>query len=119
MAATLRTRTGSEFSNLPTDGRKTPIQVGNYFTTLDATASPQASPLSYSSVVITIVVPQGAIQMVCFPSTDMRISEVSNAANYDIIPAGTKEVLSCAQMSKIYIVRDSADGSLRFKFIFV
>lgn len=119
MSASLRTRQNGEFGNLPREGSHTPIQVPNYFQTNDATGTPQTSPLSYSNSVIPIVVPQGAVQLSVLPTTDLRVSEVSNAAQYDLVKANTKELIACAEMSTIYIVRDASDGSLYFKFIFV
>lgn len=105
---------------LPKDRQNNPIQVGNGFQTNDNTAvTPKASPLAYTGTIQTIVVPAGAVQMVCFPSTDLRISELVNQSQYDIIPAGTKETIPCAGMANIYIAQDTANGNLRFKFIFV
>lgn len=115
----LRIRSATEFNNLSRDGSREPIQVANTFQTADATASPQVSPLAYSNSPIAIVVPVGAIQISMLPTSDMEISELSAMTNYDLIKANTKELISCAQMSTIYIQRLSGDGSLYFKFYFV
>lgn len=95
------------------------IPIANNFTTQDATGTPQTSPLSYSNSVITIAVPEDAAEMVLFPTTDLRVSEIVAASRYDVIQANTKEIVACANMDSIYIVRDSADGSLRFRFLHV
>lgn len=119
MAVSLRQRTNQEFGNLPHAGDHSPIQVPNYFGTNDATGTPQTSPLAYSNSVIPLVVPQGAVHLSLLPTTDLRVSEQANAAQYDLIKAGSKELIACAEMANIYIIRDSADGTLYFKFIFV
>jgi len=106
-------------ANLPVDASRRAIQVANSFSTADATASPKTSPLAYSSSIITLTVPDRAVQVVLKPSTALRVSESSSATTYDVIAANATETFPCAGMQSIYIVRDSADGTLNFKFLSV
>ena len=109
-------KASAQLGSLPRDRNGIAIQVGFSFSTSDATGTPQVSPLAFSTAVITIVVPDTAVEMVCMPTTDMRISELVGMAQYDVIKANIKEVIGCAKQQNIYIKRDSADGSLNFRF---
>lgn len=102
--------------NLPIDGSNERMQTCAQFVTADATASAKTSPLAYSSSVITITVPVNAVEWIVYPTTDMRISEVVGMAQYDVVAAGTKEVIPCVGATYLYIIRDASDGSLRFRF---
>lgn len=107
------------FGKLFQDRGGNPIQTGNSFQTADATGTPQNSPLAYSSSVITIAVPDSAIEIILNPTTALRVSEVVGMGTYDIIAANTKEVLPCAGMASVYIKRDAADGTVNFRFSLV
>lgn len=102
--------------NITRDASRNVVQVPGSFVTQDATGTPQTSPLSYTDTASTIVVPANAIEFVVFPTTDMRISDQSDMTPYDVVALGTKEVFPCAKMTNIYVVRDSVNGSLRFRF---
>lgn len=93
------------------------MQVMAQFTTQDETSTPKTSPLAYTTAVITLKVPKEAIQVTFMPTTDMRVSDIVGMTTYDVIKANTKETIGCAGMQNIYIIRDSADGSLNFKFL--
>jgi len=108
-----------EDGNLPEDLNLRPIQIGGSFVTQDDTGTPQTSPLSYSSAVITIAVPTNALEFIVNPSTDMRISDIVGMARYDVIAANTKEAISVAEMDNVYIIRDSADGTVNFRFTMI
>lgn len=111
-------KTGQGFiGGLTSDANRNPVQVGNQFQTNDNTGTPQNSPLSYSTTVLTLAVPDNAIQVTFMPTTDMRYSDLLAMTRYDVVRTNVKELIPCARMSNIYIVRDSADGSLNFKFI--
>lgn len=105
--------------NIIRDGSRTPIQVAGSFQTNDSTGTPQTSPLTVSTSVVTLVVPDNAIQVSFLPlSADMRVSELVGMGQYDVVRQNTKEVISCAKMQNIYVKRDAAaDVSLNFKFI--
>lgn len=109
----------SSLASLVRDTNKEPVQIGSSFITNDASASPKVSPLAYSSSVITLAVPDGAVELILFPSTDLRVSEVVGMAQYDVIASASKEAIGCARMTNIYITRDSADGSLRFRWTII
>ncbi len=93
------------------------MQVMTTFTTQDETATPKTSPLAYSNSVIAIKVPKEAIQVTFLPTTDMRVSDIALATTYDLLKANVKETIGCAGMANLYIIRDSGDGSLHFKFL--
>ncbi len=102
--------------SLARDQDRVPVQIGSSFQTTEAT---QNSPLSYTTGKITLVVPDRAVELIVFPTTDMRVSEDVNMTTYDIVPAGAKEAISCARMSNIYLIRDSASGTLRFRWTLI
>ena len=110
---------GARFGLLGRDNRGTPIQTACRFATQDASATPKTSPLAYSSSVITVTVPDNAVQLVVSPTTDLRVSDDPTMTRYDVIPAGAREALAVALMASVYVRRDSADGSLRFRFVAV
>jgi len=95
------------------------VQIGSTFSTQDESGTPKTSPLSYSSTEIEIVIPQRAVEMILSPTSDLRISEVTGMARYDIIQGGTKEALCVAKLDSLFIKRDAADGTLRFRFTFI
>ncbi len=109
----------SPLNSLQMDSNQKPVQVGSSFSTQDATTSAKTSPLAVSSVVIAITVPDRAVEFIVNPSADMRISDVSDASTYDVIAAGTKESIPCARMQTIYVVRNSGDLTLNFRFTLV
>lgn len=101
---------------LTRDDNNTAVQSANGFATSDATASPQSSPISYTTGVVTIVVPDNAIECILMPTTDLRVSTDSGVAAYDLIKANTKESIPCTRTQNIYVQRDASNGSLYFRF---
>jgi hypothetical protein len=112
-------KTGTPLNTLIRDDNTTAVQIGSSIQTSDATATPQNSPLAFSNTVITIVIPDNAVEFIVAPSKDLRVSELANMSTYDVVATGTKEAIPCARMQNIYIVRDSADGTLNFRFTLV
>jgi hypothetical protein len=53
------------------------------------------------------------------PTTDLRVSEITWMARYDLVKANSKEVIWVAWISTVYIKRDWSDWSLYFRFITV
>lgn len=102
-----------------TDDNYKVIHTATGFTTQDATGTPQTSPLAFSSSEITIEIPTNAAEIVLFPTQDLRVSEVTGMARYDVVAKDTKEVFAVANLDQIYIKRDSTDGNLRFRFLTV
>jgi hypothetical protein len=105
-----------QFGNLAWASESIPLQTATTFVTQDASTTPKVSPLAYSSAVVIIGVPDAAIQLILCPSTDLRVSEDAAMSHYDVITAGAKEALAVALMTSVYIRRDSADGTVRFRF---
>lgn len=106
----------SNFGQLPRDSGGDVIPSATKFVTQDATGSPQISPLAYSSSVITLVVPDDALQLILAPTTDLRVSEDVAMGRYDVVTAGSKEAFAVALMQNVYIKRDAVDGTVRFRF---
>jgi len=97
-------------------GNNKQVLAANHFVTSDATGTPLESPLAYSNSVITIEVPTDAVELILKPTTDLRVSEVVGMGTYYMIDEGSAEVFGVADMDKVYIVRDSADGVVNFRF---
>lgn len=97
------------------------VPVGSSFLTADVTGTPQASPLSLTTTaVFTIVVPDNAVLMTVYCAAAIRISEVVGMAQYDIVPAYTKEVIHVSKMQNVYIKNDATGtNNLFFKFIVI
>jgi hypothetical protein len=107
----------SGFGSTARDSSGVALQTATQFVTQDSAASPLTSPLTYTgTTIITITIPDPAIQMILSPSTDLRVSEDPAMVHYDIIAAGAKEAFAVALMPKAYIRRDTADGTVRFRF---
>lgn len=110
-------KAGSSLTNpIVRDANRIGVQAGGSFVTSDVTGTPQTSPLAYTNAVITIVVPDNAIECILNPSTALRVSELVGMAQYDVIAANTKESIPCAAMQNIYITRDSVSGTVGFRF---
>lgn len=107
------------FDVLGRDDNHEQIPTGCSILTHDSTGSPNNSPLSYSDSVINISIPVNAAEFVLKPSTDLRISENPAMSTYFVIGAGTVQAIGVARMDNIYIIRDSADGTLNFYFVTV
>lgn len=112
-----KTPDGTRFGMLGRDARGVPVQTACGFATHDAGSTPKTSPLAYSSSVITLVVPDSAVQLVLSPSTGLRISDDPTVTTYDVIGAGSKEAIPVALMQNVYIRRDTTDGTVTFRFV--
>lgn len=112
-------KTGNFLGSLAREDNGNSVQIGSSIQTSDSTGTPKTSPLAYSSSVITITIPDNAVEFIVNPTTAMRISEIVGMSQYDVIAANSKEAIPCARMDFIYIVRDSADGTLNFRFTLV
>jgi len=89
------------------------IQIASSFATTNGT---QNSPLSYTNAITAIIIPDGAVELVIAPSTDLKISEDSTMTTYDVIVGGSKEAIGCSRMNTIYITRSSGNGTATFRF---
>lgn len=101
---------------IPLDTEGNRICTARGFQTKDATTVPQGSPLAYSSAVITLKTPTNAVEITLAPTTDLRYSEDPTMATYDIIKAGSKEVIGLYD-GDLYIKRDASDGTVAFSYI--
>lgn len=101
---------------LPRDHSGTSIQTAANFRTSDSSVTPKVSPLAYSSAIITLSVPDEAVQLILKPSTDLRVSEDAAMTRYYVITGGAAEAFSVALQQNVYIRRDSADGTVNFRF---
>lgn len=108
-----------DYLSMPKDDNSISIPTGTGFLTQDATATPKTSPLAYSNSVITIAIPSNAAEVVFLPSTALRVSNIVGMTTYYTQPASTEHVYCVSRMDSIYIVRDSADGTLNFYFVTV
>jgi len=92
------------------------VQISSGFKTSDMALSPLTSPLSYAGTIIRLEVPENAVEIIVNPNSDMRISEDSAMTSYDVIAADTKEAIGVSNMKFVYIVQDSGNGTLNFRF---
>lgn len=110
-------KTGSQLTaNMARSGSGAPVPTSGTFTTTDVTGTPQTSPLSYTTGVITLVVPDNAVEVVLLPTTDGRVSEISDVSVYYFHTANTAQTYPCAKMQNMYFKRDAASGTLYFRF---
>ena len=108
-----------DFGAFPLDDNSTPIEVGKSFKTADITGTPQTSPLSVGTSVVTIVVPTNAFKMYFTSGAALRVSEVSNAASYFTTVANTPYEVPCSGMDNVYVRIDAAEGTTPLSFYFV
>lgn len=101
---------------LPRDHGGASIQTAGTFRTDDSSTTPKSSPLGYSATIIVLVVPDDAVQLVLKPSTDLRVSEQASMSRYYVVTAGSAEAFAVALQQNVYIRRDSADGTVSFRF---
>lgn len=90
------------------DENTIPVQVASRFVTI--------APITYSSGTTAITVPDGAVEMIISPTTDIKISETGTFTAYDLIVANSKEAIGCARMDTIYITQSSSGGTAYVRF---
>jgi hypothetical protein len=105
-----------QFGILARDGRGVPMQLATGFTTRDGSATPLNSPLAYLAATITLVPPDNAVRLVLTPSSALRIGDDPAMSRYYVVPAGVETSLDVTLMSSVYILRDTASGTLNFQF---
>lgn len=110
---TTGSKTESHYANQPVDGSRIAIQaIGNGFQTTDATASPQSSPLTLTSSVTTVNIPESAIIITLLNSgatNNLYFSEVSGMASYGVLNSGQSQSIDVANQTTIYL--KSASGT--------
>lgn len=103
-------------NNLPTDASTKPIQIGNFFVTVDGATSPVTSPLTLNGSVQTLTVPTNALEVILYPLADaLQVSELLAMTQYDLVAATSKESFPCAGMTKVYVQGTNTD-TLYFRF---
>lgn len=107
----------SNFSNLQTDGQRTPLSYGNQMQSRDATASPVTSPAtSVSSSGAVLTVPQRAAQFIIFSSVTCLVGEDSTFTFGFTVPVSTIWTFDCANMQFIYLKPSSGTNTIQFYF---
>lgn len=105
------------FGNLAREIAGGVLQCPTKFSTVDNSGTPKNSPLAYSSSVITLTPPDDAVQLILTPSTNLQVSELIGMGSYYVITAGATHAMPVASMAAVYVKRDSADGTLNFRFV--
>jgi hypothetical protein len=110
-------------NQLSRDANHIAIQFGNNFQAIDASGTPKKSPLTVSTVVLTIQPPKGAIRMVAYALTNpIRVSDESTAADhyFTLQTATQPQKFDITNEQPFFVLRDgAADGVLHFYFIYL
>jgi hypothetical protein len=108
------------YSNISKDGSARVIPVASGIKTEDATSTPQESPLAYTSAaVITIEIPENAAELIVKPTTDLRVSEEVAMGSYFVVDGGSVHIFPVGRTDQLYLIGDSASGTLNFYFHFI
>jgi hypothetical protein len=105
-----------QFGILARDGRAQIMPFATAFTARDASATPLNPPLAYLTTTITLVVPDNAVRLVLTPSTALRASDDAAMSRYYTVPAGVESSFDVTLMQNVYVLRDTASGTLNFQF---
>ena len=94
------------------------IQVANWFTCVDATATPLVSPLTLANTNTTsIVIPSDAVEVVLYSNNNLKVGVVSDLASYYTLQANIAEVFPVSLINTLYIATTSAGSIVNFRFI--
>lgn len=108
-----------DYGALPKDDNNFTLPSGTGFVTIDASASPQSSPLAITTGVTTLVAPSTSPEVVLSSDIAIRVSEQSTMVHYTFVPAGVQRVFPISRQTNIYVRGDSTTGSLYFDFLTV
>lgn len=100
----------NNFGGLRNDGNKIALTglVGNYIQTIDATGTPQNSPLTVNTTA-TLVIPQAAaLVTICSTTNPVQISEDSTMTAYFTLPAGVPFTFDVANQQNLYLKTGSS-----------
>jgi len=113
-ASTLKQST--PFSSAVADGNRVALtNFPNQIQTIDATASPNASPLTVNTTA-TLLVPLNAVSVTIISTTNaVQVSEDSTESAYFTLPAATAMTFPCARQANIYL---KTGGSTVVNFFF-
>jgi hypothetical protein len=108
----------NDFAGFKTDGNRVAMPFANYFLTIDATGTPQVSPLTVNTTA-TLVVPLSAVQCTIVSVTNpVQVSEDSTQAAFFTLPAGVPFTFDCTDMANIYLkTASSTVVSFMFKTV--
>lgn len=107
------------YESFLTDDNNRVIPTGTSFSTADATATPNKSPLSVPAqpTVTTITFPSKSAELVLMPDGALRVSELSNMTQYVKMSANNVQVFPSSRQETIYVAGDSGTVTLSFYFI--
>ena len=118
--------TPSNFGGLAVDGNRVSMTgvIGSGIQTVDATATPVASPMSMSgTTVYTLNVPSNAASIIVHctaASAGIRVSEDSTVTSYTVISNSDGPCqFDVSRQSKIYFKIDTGTPTLAFHFVIV
>jgi hypothetical protein len=120
MAYTASTnRQSTPFGGSVTDANRVAMTgFGNSIQTIDATGTPQASPLVVNTTA-TLVVPLNAIRCTISSVTNsVQVSEDSTQSAYFTVPAATLFTIDCARQTNIYL-KTGSSTAVNFYFSLV
>lgn len=97
-------KTSTPFSGAVTDGNHVALTNSpNVMQVIDATASPNASPLTVNTTA-TLVVPLNAVSVTIISTTNaVQVSEDSTQTAYFTLPAATIMTFPCARQANVYL----------------
>lgn len=97
-------KTSAPFGGAVTDGNRVALtSYPNQMQTIDATASPNASPLTVNTTA-TLLVPFNAVSVTIISTTNaVQVSEDSTQTAYFTLPAATAMTFPCARQANVYL----------------
>lgn len=109
MAYTPPTLRKPVFKSLPRDSNFNAVQDQfGYIQTIDATGTPQNSPLTVNTQA-TLVVPSRAVSVTIISKTNpVQVSEDSTYTAYLELPAGVPYKFNCARLTNLYLQTGSS-----------
>lgn len=104
------------YGNLPISGENYKITgfIGSNPQSIDATGTPQNSPLTVNTTA-TIVVPQKALQCLLASPTTFQVSEDSTQTAFFNVPANIIYAVDCFRLPKIYL-KTASSQVVSFQF---
>jgi hypothetical protein len=97
-------KTSTPFGGSVTDGNRVALTgFPNVMQTIDATASPNSSPLTVNTTA-TLLVPLNAVSVTIISTTNaVQVSEDSTQTAYFTLPAATIMTFPCARQANVYL----------------
>lgn len=97
-------KSSTPFGGSITDGNRVALNgFPNQMQTIDATASPNTSPVTVNTT-LTLVVPLNAVSVTIISTTNaVQVSEDSTQTAFFTLPATTARTFPCARLANIYL----------------